>query len=67
MRTGRTYLMVDPAEDSDKALDLRRVWTRRVRVQLVKVHILSLRRRYEVVYNGETYRTGRLYTPKRAA
>jgi hypothetical protein len=67
MRTGRTYLMVDPSEDSDRALDLHRVLARRVRVQLVKIHILSLRRRYEVVYNGETYRTGRLFTPKRAA
>jgi hypothetical protein len=67
MKTGDTYLMVDPSEDSDKALDLRRVWTRRVRVTLVRTHPLSARRRYEVLYNGETYRTGRLYAPKSAA
>jgi hypothetical protein len=68
-QVGKTYLMVDPEQDSDKALDIKRLLLPRVKVTLVKRHLLVLnqRRRYEVSYNGEHYYTGRLIPIKEAS
>jgi hypothetical protein len=63
--TGKTYLMADPDLNTMAVTDLRRIWLPRVPVELVKVHhFASPRRRYEIVYRGATYRTGRIYDAK---
>jgi hypothetical protein len=67
-KTGSVYLMVDPTLNTNQVMDIRRIFLPRVEVTLIKIHrvagAINPLRRYEVLYNGYTYRTGRLETPK---
>jgi hypothetical protein len=56
-------LVIHPEQNSDRAIDLRRIWAKRVPVEVVHVKHLCLnpRRRYTVrTADGTTFYTGRV-------
>jgi hypothetical protein len=61
IKKGGTYLTVDPTQTSGSVVDLHRIWATRIPVVVVRIHRLSLRKRYDVrASNGTEFSTGRL-------
>jgi hypothetical protein len=61
IHVGGTYLAVNPFKTSGSVVDIRRIWTERVQVTVLRIHKFRIRNKYEVEdADGNRWETGRL-------